>query len=218
MFITHAAAYFDTFIDTLESLPPQDKRVNIGIYPPPNFSGIIYNTEQLTAKHHLECLLAIVKRSPTDTIEIWDYSQVNIKILESHGLKAKHVPLKTSDTYVQRIKAVYQSRPPKYDIAFNGSISERRSKILEGLKAAGFNVLISSSWGIQRDEEIAQSRLLINIHYNTDYQIFESARCEPWLSLGFPVISETSIEDDPRCIVAKYEDLVQKTKEFFGKN
>ena len=79
MFITHAAAYFDTFIDTLETLPPQDKTINIGIYPPQGFKGIIYNTEQLTAKHHLECLLGIVKRSPTDTIEIWDYSQVNVK-------------------------------------------------------------------------------------------------------------------------------------------
>lgn len=212
MYITHAAAYFDTFIDTLGSINV-DKPINIGLHPPPNFQGILYNTEQLTAKHHLDNLLSIAH-----AVEIWDYSKVNIKILETHGIVAKHVPLKTSDAYIQRLKTIYQSRPPKYDIVFNGSISERRIKILDELKMAGLNVLVSTKWGALRDEEIAESRVLINIHYNTDYQIFESARCEPWLSMGFPVISEKSIEDDPRCIVATYDKLVQTVKEFFGKN
>jgi hypothetical protein len=49
----------------------------------------------------------------------------------------------------------------------------------------------------------------MNIHYGDTYNVFESARCEPWLKVGVPVISETSLDNDPRCISVDYDRLVE---------
>jgi len=212
-YITHAREYFDTFIDSIESTQT-DKLINIGISPPPGFSGIVYNTEQLSIKHHIDNMKNIMNSQ----VEFWDYSLANVKLLEENGIPAKHVPLKSSAKYIAKLSSFYKKHPPKYDIGFSGNISERRRTILEALKAEGFSVLSSNKWGDARDEELAQCRVLINIHFNTDYNIFESARCEPWLALGIPLISEESLDNDPRCIITKYDDFVATVKKLFKKN
>jgi len=212
-YITHAPAYFDTFIDSIKDIQT-DKIINIGISPPKGFTGIIYNTEQLSIKNHINNMKNIAKNQ----VEIWDYSLANVKILEENGIAAKHVPLKTSADYIQKLSSFYKKHPPKYDIGFSGSISDRRKVIIDRLKAEGFSVLSCNMWGLARDEELAKCRVIINIHFNTDYKIFESARCEPWIALGIPVISEDSLDNDPRCIVTPYNDFVATVKKVFEKN
>ena len=49
-----------------------------------------------------------------------------------------------------------------------------------------------AGWGEARDKEIASCKLLLNIHHNNDYNIFDSIRCDRWIFAGMPVISETS--------------------------
>ena len=194
MWITPEPRYFDTFIHFLES-SPSDKIIHLGLDVPTGFQGIVYNTEQLTIPRILTKILRLVRSAPLDPpelgeplvpTELWDYSMVNIRILANHGIIAKYMPLKTSGPYLEKLQRFITSTK-LYDIGFNGSMGARRKTILDQL-ATSFTVFISTSWGDTRDLELSQCRVLVNIHFDTDYMVFESARCEPWLSVGIPVI------------------------------
>jgi hypothetical protein len=81
----------------------------------------------------------------------------------------------------------------------------------------GKNVLIlDGEYTKYRDVQIGLSKLLINIHYNTNYKVFEYIRCEPWLSSGFTVLTENSLDNDPRAISVPYENLVDKACEILS--
>jgi hypothetical protein len=201
--------YFDTFVDTLRTIrPSQDIPVFIGISSVTTCSAskyILYNTEQLTIMNNLGELLKTLKTRPP--VEVWDYSLANISLLHSHGImNTKHVPLTTSPETIQKIRSFRTS--PQYHIGFNGALTERRKKILDGLTEAGVSVHTVTAWGDERDRELAKCRYILNIHAGDEYMVFESARCAPWLDSGIPVISEHSIIDDPRCITASYDKLI----------
>ena len=57
---------------------------------------------------------------------------------------------------------------------------------------------------------IGKAKILLNIHYNEEYKIFESIRCEPWMACGLTVVSESSLDDSTRCIHVPYKELVDK--------
>jgi len=209
-YITHAANYFDTFIKFVETLTT-DKTICLGIEVPTGFNGIAYNTEQLTVPVNLERWVNVLKASQA---EVWDYSLANIRILAKHGIMAKHVPIISSGPYLEQIRS-YWNYEKIYDIGFSGSMSCRRRKVIDELVAAGFTVMSSTKWGVERDMELAKCRAHINIHYSPEYKIFESARCEPWLSIGVPVISELSIDNDERCILTTYDGFLETVKSYF---
>jgi hypothetical protein len=215
-YITNAERYFDTFIHFIKSplCPQTEKTIYIGLTNSIQTNDILFNTEQLSLNHHLTHIVNLKSRFPS--LEIWDYSLVNIYELERKGVTAKYVPLITSGEYLEKI-INFRKQPVIYDIGFNGSMSQRRRFIVDSLKEAGFSVLVSTSWGDARDLELSQCRALINIHFETTYRVFESARCEPWLSAGVPVISELSLDNDPRCILTTYERFVDAVKQYFLK-
>jgi hypothetical protein len=39
-------------------------------------------------------------------------------------------------------------------------------------------------------------------------------RCAPWLDIGFPVITEESLDNDERAIITSYDKLVERCKEY----
>jgi hypothetical protein len=231
MWITPEPRYFDSFVHFVETLNT-DKIIHLGLDVKPDFQGIVYNTEQVSIPRILAKILKLAHPSEpltplaplvatieswnplTTKLEFWDYSLANIKILEKHGIKAKYVPLKTTGPYLEKLQ-IFAKYAKIYDIGFNGTISGRRKKILDQL-ATTFTVLTSTNWGDKRDAELGQCRVLINIHYDTDYMIFESARCEPWLAAGVPVISELSIDNDDRCILTTYDGFFDTVKAYFA--
>ena len=86
--------------------------------------------------------------------------------------------------------------------------------IIDQLNKYGYHILIiSNMYGEDRDKQLATCKVLLNIHAHEDYQIFESARCEPWLAIGVSVISEQSLDNDSRCINVSYDEIVNKTIE-----
>ena len=42
-------------------------------------------------------------------------------------------------------------------------------------------------------------KILLNIHADETFQVFESARCIPFLDAGIPVWTETAYDIDTRC-------------------
>jgi len=184
---------------------------------------IYYNTEQLTRRGEFERIVARLRNS--DIVEIWDYSTANIKILHDTGFtNLFHVPVSTIPDTVTSLRALYRGSHQRFDLAFCGGMSPRRMNILNILIKKGVTINIISysfnqKWAIERDREIARCRVLLNIHFADDYTVFESVRCDPWLSVGMPVISETSLDDDSRCaVIAPYGELVERTIEFLRRS
>ena len=206
--------YFDTFINFIESPEVQtQKEIYLGTTLPLGFEGILYNTEQLTIPRNLELILDSIRGTPG--LEVWDYSQVNVRILSEKNACAKFVPLHSPKWYVEKLRMFRTIHSQfKYDIGFSGSPSSRREAILCGLRTK-FSVLHTTAWGDERDKELSSCRILVNIHYSTEHQIFETARCEPWLQLGVPIISELSVENDSRCILTTYDGFVDTVAKYF---
>jgi hypothetical protein len=50
--------------------------------------------------------------------------------------------------------------------------------------------------------------MILNIHFNENYKIFEQYRCFAWLDIGKVVLSENSLDNDPRCINVSYDEIV----------
>ena len=206
--------FLDSFIYFLESDISPKRDIPIYLYdctdntfPSKKDPFILYNCEQLTIPSKLETLLTSIKiNKPT---ELWDYSQVNITILQSHGVEATLIPIESPQWYIDKLLGWRKNRII-YDFGFCGSVSPKREFIVRSLQKKGFSFLaLTNVWGEDRDKQLAKCHIMINIHVNDEYNVFESARCEPWLKAGVPVISETSLDDDPRCITVEYDKLIE---------
>jgi hypothetical protein len=204
--LTNIAKWVDTFKFFLESdnCPPHD--YPIVIWSSNNYPNkyILYNSEQLSSINKLNGFLSKINDS---VIEIWDYSIENVKILAANGITAKHVPPISPNWYKDKLKSYGAN--DIYDVGLAGCISERRNHIIDALRSHGVSVNYMQIYGEERDKALASCKILVNIHCFDDFAIFESARCEPWLSIGKCVISENSLDNDPRCINVDYHMLVQ---------
>jgi FkbM family methyltransferase len=204
---TQEPKWYDTFIYFLESeLSPTTHFPIYLNYGEDDGDYIYYNTEQLTIPQYLEKAKTTIKR--TNPKEVWDFSKANCEILRQNGIQAIYVPLKSPDWYISMLKS-FQCK--EYDVGFAGTLNERRLYILDALEKEGVVVHKITDFGEERDKKLACCRIILNIHYSEEYQIFESNRCEPWLQCGIPVISEKSLDDDPRCIVSDYTSLLETT-------
>jgi len=180
-------------------------------FPNNTAKKIIYNIEQMTREIMLERNLPRMKQS--DIVEIWDYSISNYNILKNHNLSVRSVPFKLSLQTIIEYRNL-QTLDKEYDIAFCGQIGPYRQNILDELKARGKKLLVlDGDYTILRDIEIGKAKILLNIHFNETYKVFETIRCEPWLSSGFTVLTETSLDNDPRATTVPYNQLVSKACE-----
>lgn len=164
---------------------------------PPTKDFIFYNSEQLTRPSQLAGVLEYVNKF---NIPVWDYSAQNVKILLQSGIEAKHVPIRIGAEYEQKLQK-WLTQPKLYDFGFCGSLTPYRQQQLDLLRAAKINVHLVHSTGDTRDQNLAQCKRMLNLHAGPEYRIFEAVRCEAWLHMNVPVISEPSLDDDPRCIL-----------------
>lgn len=200
----------DTFVNFFKS--DKAPQVDIPIYVYDRYGCnepyVYFNTEQLSRTKELQDVIETIRK--TNPVQVWDYSKTNIDILKQHGIDATFISIISDETYLNKLRS--WRTEILYDVGFCGSSSPRRQLIIDQLKSAGLTVrFIENIHGDARDQELAKCRVLINIHYGDDFKIFELARCEPWLRVGVPVISEHSLDDDDRCINVSYEKLAETT-------
>ena len=204
----------DSFLYFVESdlSPETDIPIILLDYKEPPSRFIYYNTEQLTKMNKLKFLKEYLDKNK-NVNEVWDYSKVNVDILAQYSIIAKHVPIKTPKWYSDKLQN-YRNEGIVYDVGFCGALSPKREEIFNELRKNYIKLkVLDRVFGEERDKELAKCKILINIHYDDDYKIFESARCDAWLSIGVPIISENSLDNDPRCINVNYNELVSKVKE-----
>ena len=198
-----------------ENSPDRDYPVVIDSYSPMPPKYIFYNSEQLTRPDKI-AYCKIIAADPR-CIEIWDYSAANVEILFQNEIAAKHVPLRSSASYLSRLSDYRNNSVICYDVGFCGwTASTHRRNILDQLFRHGIRVHCIELYGEERDRELAKCAIHINIHFDSTYRVFESNRCEPWLAIGVPVISEDSLDNDPRCINVPYNKLIETVLDYFS--
>ena len=218
MLRTNIFFYIDSLVEYLISPDSPERAYPIitSLMPVQPDPCILYNTEQLTRADQLELLLTRIQ-SP-DVVEVWDFSTINIEILATKGIKAIHCPIRIADTHRQRLKR-FLTAPKKWDVGISCTLTRRRANILNALSKHKVScLLITNKNGDVRDALLAQCRIILNVHAKEDYKVFETARCEQWLDVGQLVISEISLDDDPRAITAAYDKLVPTILDYLAKN
>lgn len=86
-----------------------------------------------------------------------------------------------------------RTAPSEYDVCFVGSMTPRRRRVLDDIKAKG--IRLSPSQGAPIEEVAARSDLCLNIHTERSNHL-EVPRFVAALSTGCPMVSETSFGID----------------------
>ena len=121
------------------------------------------------------------------SFEVWDYSTQNIEFFKAQGIEnIKYLEL----GYQSELSRIEIKAVQDIDVLFYGSINDRRAKVLDALKNSGLNVhTIFGIYGKDRDDLIARSKLVLNLHYYNS-EIFEVVRVFYLLSNSIPVVGE----------------------------
>lgn len=160
----------------------------------------VLNVEQLSIK----CNFERIQNLPP-MIQIIDYNYSNI-ILSSR--KTMFLPYQYNDSEILDI-------PKTKEVVFIGLLNERRYNTL--LK---INCIVTYIQGIdlERDKILFGHKILVNIHYRDDYNVFEEIRCNRCIFNKMIVISEKSIHMENyrlkkymiECSLDEIPDMVEK--------
>jgi hypothetical protein len=160
----------------------------------------VLNTEQLS---RFESINIINNYFLDYNISLIDYSRGNIQCLQNGSSKssttiseAEFIQKNNSKVhylpYMVNKNEIYNYEKI-YDIAVIGCWNdEYRQNITNNIS----NIHIIEGFGIERDEQLFKHKILLNIHYNKNFKIFEQMRCNRCIFNKMIVITEFSIDID----------------------
>ena len=173
---------------------------------------ILQNPEQLSRPLWLDKMKKVVE-DPL-CVGYWDQSIANLKILHNHVShelvkKMKFVPIEFPQNLVDSAKYLQKSKIKIYDFSFFGTLTPRRKMLIDRLTQAGMKVLVIRQFGFSKIiEESCCAKIMLNLHADDSQQIFETVRCGLFLDAGIPVISEDSLDSDPRLLAHFLPDTI----------
>ena len=129
----------------------------------PNIS--IFNGEQLTRNIWANVYRELINNK----LPIFDYDLYQIKKMGNEV--DRYLPYQITEIETNVLGDLIQNTSKTYDVAFCGTNSERRRKIMSDLASKGLSTINVQEWGMKRDKMIVQAKILINIHFGTDYNI-----------------------------------------------
>lgn len=187
------------------------------------FNKLVINTEQLTRSIWSQ----VINNHFRNNITVLDYGPENIEIMQQINPNPQptgshfYLPYLYEESEISQLRNYYTKSTKLYDVAYCGALSDRRKNILDKLRELGLGVLNVEGFGKHRDILIASCKVLINIHYAADYDVYESIRCDRWAFASMPVISEDSINSDSLDVnkhnlifFSSYDELPQFTVDF----
>ena len=136
-----------------------------------------------------------------------------------HFPKQIHLPYQSNPYEIDKLKGMFP-KEPVYDVVMVGNKSKRREYVIDELKKLGVNILFIIGWGDMRDKQIAQGKVLLNIHFDEQigYVVYEELRCTRWMFAGMKIISEESLDQEDLMTSGvdfyPYDQLVTKTYEY----
>lgn len=143
------------------------------------------NTEQLSVHSKLQEYNKFVGSAHV----VYDYSLENIRLV-SRGI---HLPYCERSEETATLKE-FLMQPKEYDFAVIGSDSPHRTKIKDILAQRGFKICHVHGWNSFRDKQVGKCRALLNIHFNDEFRVYESIRCDRWRFAGMPIYSESCLD------------------------
>ena len=169
--------------------------------------SILYNLEQIYDGNYMFTheYFDLLRR-----FEVWDYSDRNIEALARFGV---NVGKKCAIGYVEELTKL-PTAEEDIDVLIYGSMSERRTSIINKLNEMGYNCrALFNVYGSERDAMIARAKIVLNVHHYPT-KIFEIVRVSYLLANRKFVLSETSQEDEALTALkdgmalCDYEDIV----------
>lgn len=172
-----------------------------GMYPINKFkNNYRINTEQCSRKNVINHI------NKYDSI-VFDYDKY-----QSIKYKLNYLPYQINDIEINKLQN--NSNKYNYDICIMTLNSSKRKDIYDILIKNEINVLVIDSYGDLRDEKIKNCKILLNIHYSDDYNIYEHLRCDRWLFSNKLIITENTPSIDyldykDLLIIANYNEIVE---------
>jgi GR25 family glycosyltransferase involved in LPS biosynthesis len=145
----------------------------------------ILNTEQLSRPTELEKISKLLN----DGYKIIDYSLGNIDILKNKNKdNIFYIPYMVNDEEIIDNTKINE-------IATIGSDNENRKKYINFVnKLNMINLKIITGFNKERNDKLFLNKFLLNIHYNNEYKIYESMRCDRLIFNKTIIISEKCLE------------------------
>lgn len=154
--------------------------------------SVLYNLEQSGAPITWGAYQDVLRQSL-----IWDYDPVNRGANPWSVCRIGYHPV---------LRRIHRHDDRPIDVLFYGSLNARRNDVLDQLRQKGLKVVARfGSYGEERDALLAQSKVILNLHYHRPEAIFEQVRCQYPLSNGIAVVSETGIS---REVETEYAEAV----------
>ena len=123
-----------------------------------------------------------INKTPTQ-IKIIDYSSENLKYFNNYSTYFLPYQINYKEIYnLEKCKDVC--------IISDSAISKRRKYIVDKLTEHNINVDIISGFGKQRDLQLFNYKIILNIGWSECYKIFESIRCDRCIFNKMVVISD----------------------------
>ena len=176
--------YFVVCPQMFKHLPPGEKRIVFQMEQ--SVSPRWFTPEYL---HTLENSLAVL-----------DYAQANLQFLEKRGITYPHtflVPVggfAGYGTYLRHNNLQPQGVDAPCDVLFYGDANApRRQQLLEAVGERFQLRIVGNLFGPELHRAIASARVVVNLHYY-EGALLETTRIYECLSLGVPVVSETSAD------------------------
>lgn len=149
---------------------------------------IIFNTEQNTRNtYYLEHVLSMLKMGFT----LMDYHLGNIELMN----KMTNYQYKDKILYLPPLYCpddkLYHPIKTK-DICFVGTLTDYRQKMLKRLEKR-FKIDVIQDFGEIRDKKISEYKIILNLHADLDYQVFETIRCYRCVFNKILVISQQKL-------------------------
>lgn len=182
-----------------------------------NYKNItLFNTEQLSRNDIMKH--EYIKNAISSNIPIIDYSMQNSNIFKNFNKLSGYLPYQYNDNEIVTLQSLINNTKKEYDVAIIGTPSPYRTKIINELTKNNIKVnYMKETFQNKRDLEISKAKILLNIHFNGEFKIYEHLRCDRWIFAGMLVISENTIDNDcldvrDLVIFDKYENLVGTVK------
>lgn len=131
---------------------------------------------------------------------VLDYAQTNLQFLDKKGIRFPHtflVPIggiTRYRDYLEHHQLHAQGTDAPCDVLFYGDVhAPRRQKLLTAISEQYQLRTVGNLFGPELHRALASARLVVNLHYY-EGALLETTRIYECLSLGLPVISETSAD------------------------
>lgn len=179
---------------------------------------VLYQFEQLHPRHPVFAKLASTFAEIFDHAgAIWEFAPRNMAYFETSRWRDKVSYLPPA---FHRALETFRPRPdPQTDVLFYGTAAPRRLQVLDALSRRGVKVAqLRGAYGAQLDAEVANAKIVLNLHAFPDIDMLETVRVSQLLANRCFVVSETA-DHNPYgsgIVYAAYDDLVDTCVAYLG--